>query len=156
MGDFDLQDELETRRQVVSPLLEAGVAEASANCGAACIGPHKVACRLHLYGEFLPCRIRRDFDPKEELERRRQALVPILEAGVAEASAARPEARLAAGVLAAVAGRPHALRVLLGSHSARLKRAQQQLLKPQNSGTAIAELTRQMTHVCCACCWAAT
>lgn len=137
MGDFDLEDELQTRRQVVSPLLEAGVAKA--NCGVACIGPHKVACRLQLYGEFFSCRIRRDFDPKEELERRRQALVPILEAGVAEASAARPEARLAAGVLAAVAGRPHALRVLLGSHSARLKRAQQQLLKPQNSGTAIAE-----------------
>lgn len=38
------------------------------------------------------------------------------------------------GVLAAVAGRPRALQVLLSAHSARLKRAQQQLLKPQNTG----------------------
>lgn len=33
----------------------------------------------------------RDFDPEEELEKRRQSLVPILEAGVAEASAPRAE-----------------------------------------------------------------
>lgn len=76
----------------------------------------------------------RDFEPEEELERRRRSLVPILEAGVAEASAPRAEARLAAGVLAAVAGRPRALKVLLAAHSLRLKRAQQQLLKPQNTG----------------------
>ena len=45
-----------------------------------------------------------------------------------------PQAQLAAGVLAAVAGRPRAAQVLLAAHSARLKRAQQQLLKPQNTG----------------------
>ena len=33
-----------------------------------------------------------------------------------------------------MSGRPHALRVLLAAHSTRLKRAQQQLLKPQNTG----------------------
>ncbi len=42
--------------------------------------------------------------------------------------------RLAAGLLGALAGRPHALRLLLASHSARLKRAQTLLLKPQNAG----------------------
>lgn len=38
------------------------------------------------------------------------------------------------GVLAAVAGRSRALQVVLAAHSARLKLAQQQLLKPQNAG----------------------
>lgn len=82
-----------------------------------------------------------DFEPAEELEKRRQSLVPILEAGVAEASASRAEARLAAGVLAAVTGRPRALKVLLAAHSLRLKRAQQQLLKPQNTGGGEADGT---------------
>ncbi len=44
------------------------------------------------------------------------------------------ELRLAAGVLASVAGSPHAAHRLLAAHSARLKRAQQALLKPQNTG----------------------
>ena len=44
------------------------------------------------------------------------------------------QVRLAAGLLGALAGRPHALRLLLASHSARLKRAQTLLLKPQNAG----------------------
>jgi len=44
------------------------------------------------------------------------------------------QVRLAAGLLGALAGRSHALRLLLASHSARLKRAQTLLLKPQNAG----------------------
>ena len=47
------------------------------------------------------------------------------------------QVRLAAGLLGALAGRPHALRLLLASHSARLKRAQTLLLKPQNAGAPI-------------------
>ncbi len=39
-----------------------------------------------------------------------------------------------AGVLASVTGSPYAAQKLLAAHSGRLKRAQQQLLKPQNTG----------------------
>ena len=44
------------------------------------------------------------------------------------------QVRTATRTLAAVAGSPHAHRLLLNAHSARLKRQQQQLLKPQNTG----------------------
>ena len=54
-----------------------------------------------------------------------------------EACSSGAEVRLAVGLLAALAGRPHAVRLLLASHSGRLKRAQTLLLKPQNSSAHI-------------------
>jgi len=56
---------------------------------------------------------------------------------VTEAGSSAAEVKLAVGLLASLAGRPHALRLLLASHSARLKRAQTLLLKPQNAGTCL-------------------
>lgn len=53
---------------------------------------------------------------------------------VTEACSSGAEVRLAVGLVAALAGHPHAVRLLLASHSGRLKRTQTLLLKPQNTG----------------------
>ena len=57
---------------------------------------------------------------------------------VTEPSSSGAEVRLAVGLVAALAGRPHAVRLLLASHSGRLKRSQAALLKPQNTGALVA------------------
>ncbi|KAK9823889.1 hypothetical protein WJX72_006201 [[Myrmecia] bisecta] len=78
---------------------------------------------------------------KAELDERRARLVRILEGQLAEASTSSSDVRLCAGVLAAVAGKAHAHRLLLELHTARLKRQQQLLLKPQNTGGGDADGT---------------
>ncbi|BDA47404.1 Exocyst complex component EXO84A [Coccomyxa sp. Obi] len=76
-----------------------------------------------------------------ELEERQKRLAAMCESALVEAASGHlpadggaSELRLAAGVLASVAGSPHAAHKLLAAHSMRLKRAQQLLLKPQNTG----------------------
>ncbi|KAK9905543.1 hypothetical protein WJX75_001810 [Coccomyxa subellipsoidea] len=76
-----------------------------------------------------------------QLEERQAQLAGMCESTLVEAAAGHlpadggaNELRLAAGVLASVAGSPHAAHRLLAAHSACLKRAQQLLLKPQNAG----------------------
>ena len=76
-----------------------------------------------------------------ELEERQKQLAAMCESALVEAASGHlpadggaSELRLAAGVLASVAGNPHAAHKLLAAHSMRLKRAQQLLLKPQNAG----------------------
>lgn len=76
-----------------------------------------------------------------ELEERQKQLAAMCESALVEAASGHlpadggaSELRLAAGVLASVAGSPHAAHKLLAGHSMRLKRAQQLLLKPQNAG----------------------
>lgn len=58
-------------------------------------------------------------------------------AQVTEACSSGAEVRLAVGLVAALAGRPHAVRLLLASHSGHLKRTQMALLKPQNAGAPV-------------------
>jgi hypothetical protein len=79
-----------------------------------------------------------------QLEERQAQLAGMCESTLVEAAAGHlpadggaNELRLAAGVLASVAGSPHAAHRLLAAHSARLKRAQQLLLKPQNAGALL-------------------
>ncbi|CAL8472152.1 g11694 [Coccomyxa elongata] len=76
-----------------------------------------------------------------ELEERQKRLAAMCESALVEAASGHLpadggacELRLAAGVLASVAGSPHAAHKLLAAHSMRLKRAQQLMLKPQNTG----------------------
>ena len=53
------------------------------------------------------------------------------------------EVRLAVGLLAALAGRTHAVRTLMATHSQRLKRAQTSSLKPQNAGVLPCQFRNQ-------------
>ncbi|KAK9836141.1 hypothetical protein WJX81_004415 [Elliptochloris bilobata] len=80
---------------------------------------------------------------RAEMDARRQRLAALADAALSDALAAGgtdlrassvAAVRAAAGVLAAAAGGAHAARRLLDAHSARLRRLQQQLLKPQNAG----------------------
>lgn len=76
-----------------------------------------------------------------EVEARQKQLAALAESALMEAALGHlpaeggaNELRLAAGVLASVAGSPQAAQKLLNAHAARLKRAQQFLLRPQNTG----------------------
>lgn len=78
-----------------------------------------------------------------EMDARRQRLAALADAVLSDALAGGgadlragsvAAVRAAAGVLAAAAGGAHAVRLLLDAHSGRLRRLQQQLLKPQNAG----------------------
>lgn len=71
---------------------------------------------------------------KADLDSRRAALIPILEAVISDSGTPTPALRSSTTILAAVAGKAHAHRQLMESHTARLKRSQQILLKPQNAG----------------------
>jgi len=78
-----------------------------------------------------------------EMDARRQRLAALADAALGDALAggggelhgsAAAAVHAAAGVLAAAAGGAHAARRLLDAHSGRIRRLQQQLLKPQNAG----------------------
>jgi hypothetical protein len=86
-----------------------------------------------------------------QLEERQTRLAALAESALTEAAAGHlppeggaSELRMAAGVLASVAGNPQAAYKLLGAHSSRLKRAQQFLLKPQNTG--LWQVLRTFSH----------
>lgn len=80
---------------------------------------------------------------RAEVDARRQRLAALADAALSDALSSSggelrggsvAAVRAATGVLAAAAGGAHAARCLLDAHSARLRRLQQQLLKPQNAG----------------------
>ena len=71
---------------------------------------------------------------KAALDRRRMQLITMLEGQMEEPGAGVAEVRAAAQLLSHAAGKARALKAMLDAHTARLSHAQQQLLKPQNSG----------------------
>ncbi|KAK9835250.1 hypothetical protein WJX84_010079 [Apatococcus fuscideae] len=81
----------------------------------------------------------RTMGQKAALDRRRTQLIAMLEAQMEEPGAGVAEVRAAAQLLSHAAGKARALRAMLDAHTARLSHAQQQLLKPQNSGGGAAE-----------------
>lgn len=91
------------------------------------------------------CRSARTQGQRAALDRRRAQLIPLLEAQMEEPGAGVAEVRTAAALLAVAAGKARALKAMLDAHTARLSLAQQQLLKPQNSGAVISRSDNHFT-----------